>query len=119
MEHFVYQWLWNCTKDHLHPDQCGGIKGSSTTYALVKMLHDWFSATDTPFTIVDIVLIDYQKAFDHINHNIILHKLAAKNVPSFLINWVAAFLQNRQQRVNMGLTVSPWLEIKGGFIFWS
>jgi hypothetical protein len=114
MEHFVYKWLWDCVKDHLHPDQFGGIKGSSTNYALIRMLHDWFNSTDKLSTLVDVVLIDYQKAYDHLNHSLILQKLAKMDVPPFLANWIAAFLQNRQQRVKMGLIVSPWLEIRGG-----
>ena len=114
MEHFVYQWLWDCIKDQIDPSQFGARKGCSTVYALIKLLHEWFSATDKLKTVVDIVLIDYAKAFDHLNHNIIISKLQNMEVPQFLVNWVSSFLHDRYQRVKIGNITSPWLHINGG-----
>ena len=114
LEHFVFVWLWECVKDQIHPIQYGGRKGSSPVYALIKMLHDWYSGTDKPSTLVDIVLIDYQKAFDRINHNIVLQKLEIMGVPQFLLNWVTAFLHDRKQRVKISNICSPWVTVNGG-----
>ena len=114
MEHFIYKWLWDCVKDKIDPCQFGGKKGSSTVYALIKLLHEWFTATDKLQTIVDVILIDYAKAFDHLNHYIIIQKLTDMNVPPILTQWVTAFLTDRQQRVKIGPTTSTWLHINGG-----
>ena len=92
VEHFICEWLWECIEDHIDPQQYGGKKGSSTVYALIQLLHEWYTATDTLKTIVD-----FAKAFDHINHNIIVNKLISMNVPPIITNWIAAFLHNRKQ----------------------
>ena len=78
------------------------------------MLHDWFDGTDIPSELVDIVLIDFQKAFDYLNHNIIVQKCRDMGVPDFLVDWVSAFLADRCQRVKIGETYSSWATINGG-----
>ena len=42
--------------------------GTSTTNALVEMIHHWCEATDRCGTYVRIVLLDFAKAFYLINH---------------------------------------------------
>ncbi len=44
-------------------------------YALLIMLHEWSQEQINNPLLLMLFLIDYQKAFDHINHNIVLHKL--------------------------------------------
>ncbi len=39
-----------------------GIPGTSTTDALVKMVHKWYEATDQPGSYARTVMIDYNKA---------------------------------------------------------
>ncbi len=39
------------------------------------MLHEWFIDTSALKTAIDIVLIDFAKAYDHLHHNIIVKKL--------------------------------------------
>ncbi|XP_078357466.1 uncharacterized protein LOC144642376 [Oculina patagonica] len=46
------------------PGQFGFIPGSSTTFALISMLHHWLCATDGNGSTVRTVLLDYRKAFD-------------------------------------------------------
>ena len=59
----------------------GGGVGTSTTDALVEMIHHWCEATYRCGTYVRIVLIDFAKAFDLINHEKLLVKLKANDVP--------------------------------------
>lgn len=90
------------------------VKTSSTKHALVHLIHQWLAATETPRTVVRSCLIDFSKAFDKIEHNILLHKLHLLNVPPILLNWCANFLQNRQQRVKLAYLVSSWKPIHAG-----
>ncbi len=47
-------------------------------------MHKCFSKTDKLQTTVDIVLIDYAKAFDHLDHNLIIQKIENMGVPKIL-----------------------------------
>ena len=63
--------------------------------ALVEMLHKWYKATDEPGTSVRVLFLDYSKAFDLINHDILINKLVAMNLPAHIVRWMAAFLLDR------------------------
>ena len=66
----------------VNPKQFGGLADTSTTDALVEMTHKWYEATDTRNTYVRIVLPDFSKAFDLINHNILIEKLQVFGISS-------------------------------------
>lgn len=114
LEDFVYAWLWDCIKDKLDPNQFGGVKGSSPVYALIKLLHDAYMTTDNLLNTFEIVMVDFAKAFDHINHRIVLNKLEDMGVPPILLRWIHSFLFNRQQRVKIGNLTSTWCYLNGG-----
>ena len=59
-------------------------------------------------------MIDFAKAFDHINHSIVLRKLKEMGVPIILLQWIHAFLYHRQQRVKIGSHISDWCFLNGG-----
>ena len=61
-----------------------------------------------------IGLLDFAKAFDLINHEKLLVKLQANDVPPHILRWMASFLQNRTQQVKIGKTVSSVGYPKGG-----
>ncbi len=61
---------------------------------------------DEPNNVIRIFLLDFAKAFDHIDHNILLRKLSSMDVPQAIINWIANFLTEREQRVKLGLCTS-------------
>ena len=53
----------------------GAIPNSSTTMALISMLHSWSLGTDRNGATVRTLLLDYRKAFDFIDHSILVRKL--------------------------------------------
>lgn len=112
LESIVGEWLWDILRPHIRNDQYGAVKGSSTTHALVDMLHHWYEAAERGKS-TRILLLDYSKAFDLVDHNIIIAKLASYSVPDILLRWVGSFLQNRSQRVRIGQEVSDWLHTNG------
>ena len=57
----------------------GVIPKSSTAQALISMLHHWTLATDGNGNTVRTILVDYRKAFDFIDHNILIIKLSYVN----------------------------------------
>jgi hypothetical protein len=112
MEGFVCQCLLEASHDKIKKDQYGGLPGSSTTMALIEMLHDWYTWTDNPENYIRVVLIDFQKAFDCINHHILLQKLKDTNLPLFIIDWITSFLSCRKQRIKIGNTIQVGFRLK-------
>jgi len=84
------------------PRQFGTVPGSSTTEALVSMTYAWYSATDGKGTSVRVILFDFKKAFDLIDHRILVRKLGTYNIPDAVISWINDFLTSRKQRIKLG-----------------
>ncbi len=112
LESIIGEWLWDVEKPHIHANQYGAVKGSSTCHALVDMLHNWHICADNCQT-SRVLLLDYSKAFDLVDHNIIIANLAAYGVPDILLRWVGSFLGDRRQRTRIGQEVSDWLHLNG------
>ena len=85
----------------IDPNQYGGIPRSSTLYALISMVHNWSQATDATGAAVRVVLFDYRKAFDLIDHNLLARKIEALDMPRWVRVWVLDFLSDRKQRVKL------------------
>ena len=77
----VEQHLKSAVLEKVDPRQFGTIPGSSTTEALISMTHTWYSATDGNGATVRAVLFDFKKAFDLIDHGILVQKLHLFNIP--------------------------------------
>ena len=84
------------------PRQFGTVPGSSTTEALISMTHAWYSATDGNGASVRVILFDFKKDFDLIDHGILVRKLGTCNIPDAVISWITNFLTSRKQRVKLG-----------------
>ena len=70
--------------------------------------------TDSPGSVIQACMIDFSKAFDRIDHSILVRKLQLLNVHHFLINWCADFLRDRYLRVKLGSFKSSWKLIHAG-----
>jgi len=94
--------------------QFGCLAGRSTLHALVSALHLWTTSLDTGQA-VRTVFVDFSKAFDLVDHNILLKKLYQKSVPKLLCEWFKSFLSQRRQRVRVpGFPCSQWLFLNRG-----
>ena len=87
--------------DCMNPNQFGFIPDSCTAFALISRLHHWFEATDETSARVRATLLDYKKAFDLVDHNLLTAKLYNLGVRLTVVNWVADFLRDRYQRVEL------------------
>lgn len=100
-ESIVLKWIDPIMSPQLDRKQFGSIQGTCTTDMLVEMIHTWYKETDTPGCLIRILLLDYSKAFDLINHELLIEKLINFNIPDHLVRWMAAFLLDRQHRVRI------------------
>ena len=83
------------------PRQFGIVPGSGTSEALVSMIHAWNSATDGNEATMRVVLFDFKKAFDLIDHRKV-EKLCLYDFSDPVISWIIDFLTLCKQRVKLG-----------------
>jgi len=77
------------------------------------MMHHWYKAVDDGQSI-QAVFIAFAKAFDHVDHNILIARLAEFGLPVVIIQWTCSFLRHRHQRVKIREVMSDWLVVLGG-----
>ena len=86
-------------KNNLYsPAQYGFRSGRSCCTQLLEVVNDWSSAIDS-FKPVDVVYLDYRKAFDSVPHQRLLVKLEAYGIQGQVLSWIKHFLLDRFQRV--------------------
>ena len=96
-------------------NQFGAFPKSSTTHALISMVHSWAKHTDGTGSTVKVVLFDYRKAFDLIDHTLLAGKLLALDVPVGVSFWIIYFLIDHTQRVKLGEdSLSEWRNVPAG-----
>ena len=78
------------------------------------MVHNWLSHLDSPGQYLRVCFLDFSKAFDHINHNVLINKLIELGVRRSLIPWIINFLSNRRQCIRLSELTSNWMPITAG-----
>lgn len=92
----------------------GFIPGRNTMDAIVQVIQDWSKAKDMNKNVLS-VFFDFSKAFDLVDHELLLIKLQ-QYLPPWLISWIATYLQDRKQRVILGNTQTEWKKVEAGVI---
>ena len=114
VEYFPVKFMYEDITNSLDHNQFGGIRGSSTDMALLSIVNEISKSTDNSSTVVRMLLCDFSKAFDLVDHNILIDKLNNMGTHESLTRWAANFLHNRKQRVKIGSNVSGVLSMKAG-----
>jgi hypothetical protein len=96
-KNFTAQLTFMC-KSIISPHQHGFVKARSTASNLLE----FSSRVSLGFRKkmqTDVVYTDFSKAFDSVNHNLLIHKLNLIGFPQKLLLWISDYLTNRSQRV--------------------
>ena len=114
-ETLVYKRLENYLVRHeiLCSNQYGFRKGRSTSLAILDMVDKISNAIDNKDYSIG-VFVDLSKAFDTLNHKILLNKLAHYGIRGTTLTWFTSYLQNRLQYVNIDGYKSVMLPITCG-----
>ena len=91
----------------------GFRKGHSTEQCLIKMLETWRKAIDDK-KYAGAILTDLSKAFDCLNHNLLIAKLHAYGFDDSSLNFIRSYLKERKQRIKVGQSYSTWNELQWG-----
>ena len=91
------------TNGLLYADQHGFSPGKSCATALSEAVCLWNKILDrrtSPTPRIDLVSVDYSRAFDSISHIVLLEKLhRTYGFRGPLLNWISSFISNRTQRI--------------------
>ena len=114
-EFVVAEYLRPSILKKIGDNQFGAIPKSSTTHALISLVHSWAKHKDGTGSTVRVVLFDYRKAFDLIDHALLAGKLLALDIPVGVSFWIIDFLIDRTQRVKLGEdSLSEWRNVPAG-----
>ena len=104
--------------EHLRPTthQHGFRARHSTVTALNEISEDiaaGFNAKKPPKRTI-LVALDLSKAFDMVNHDILLSRAADTSLPGYLLRWLSTYLQGRQAQTSFRNTISSFRITRSG-----
>jgi hypothetical protein len=114
-EKAIYNQLYKymCTNNLLHPSQYGFRRAHSTEFAALEIVDRIGKELDSRKTPIAIFL-DLSKAFDTLNHDILITKLQYYGLEDRTIQWFKSYLTNRKQALKFNNELSDWQEINTG-----
>ena len=104
----------NFCKDRIHDTPHGFLPSKSCSTQLLLFSHDILLGLNS-CELIDIVYFDFAKAFDSVNHDIILYKLKHQfGIDGLMLKIIKEYLKNRKQRVVINGELSSPLPVKSG-----
>ena len=94
-------------------NQHGFTKKKSPVTNLVEALNIWSEATSHGLP-VDVIYLDFEKAFDKVPHQRLLLQLERYGIRGQILNWIKDYLSNRHQRVRVNGVLSTSSPVLSG-----
>ena len=94
LEGFIAKIILSDIRGNIDERQYGNLKGSSTSHYLIYLLDEVLKGLDQPDTIASLVLVDFRKAFDYVDHTTAITDLIEMGCRSSLIPFVMDFLHS-------------------------
>ena len=112
-ERILQTQLLSYMEKFLSPALCGYRKGFNTQMALIRMIEKMKESLDKK-GLAAAVLMDLSKAFDTINHELLIAKLHSYGFDKSALEIIWSYLNNRLQRTKINASFSSWTEILQG-----
>ena len=115
LEQFVRDAVVSHMEDNgLYSDcQHGFRKGRSCVTQLLEVMDDFTRLLDDG-NAIDVLYLDFQKAFDTVPHKRLLYKLKSYGISGNLRGWITDFLSDRTQVVRVGSSYSLESKVTSG-----
>ena len=97
----------------INSSQHGFLKARSCLTNLLCFLEEITKWVDDGSP-VDVIYLDFQKAFDKVPHQRLILKLKSHGMGNSIVNWIEQWLTDRRQRVVVDGEVSSWKSVLSG-----
>ncbi|CAM5108174.1 unnamed protein product [Natator depressus] len=95
--------------------QHGFIKGKSCLTNLIAFYDEIPGSVDEGKA-VDVLFLDFSKAFDTVSHSILVNKLKKYGLDEWTIRWIESWLDHLAQRVVINGSMSSWQAVSSGVL---
>ena len=115
LEKHIYKHLhtYLCNNNFFHENQSGFRRNHSCHTALVHLVDNLLlNINKNEFT--GILFVDFAKAFDVIDHSLLLRKLEVYRLPPMFLKLMSSFLSNRRQLVSVKNSFSNFQQVNYG-----
>ena len=115
LERIAHTQLYSYIEKHnvLNKCQAGFRRGYSTGTCLVDLLEDIYQGVDGG-DVSGVLFLDLKKAFDTVNHDILINKLHKYGIRWSAQSWTRSYLSGRSQVTRVGATRSAPLPVMCG-----
>ena len=115
MEHIIARNIMQHAEKNniLYPLQHGFRKGRSCETQLIEFVDD-ISKNLQEGHQSDILIMDFAKAFDKVNHSLLIHKLEYYGIDQKTTKWIQNWLEDRQQTVVLDGVSSEAVSVDSG-----
>ena len=100
-------------EEHLSQYLCGYRKGFNAQHALIALIEKWKESLNNK-GYAGAIFMDLSKAFDTINHQLLVAKLYAYGFEKGALTLILNYLSNRWQRTKINTSFSSWSELLHG-----
>jgi hypothetical protein len=97
----------------INKSQHGFLHGRSCVTQLLATLHHIGQLLDSNVQ-TDVLFSDFAKAFDSVDHTILLNKLKSYGISGNMYNWFTDYLRGRTRRVVVDGATSEWSQVTSG-----
>ena len=116
MEIIIYDQIYDYLQANslLSKHQFGFHQLHSTTSALLDSTNSWYVNMDRKLFNFLVVLFDLKKAFDTVNHDILLRKLELYGITGNALSMIQSYLSDRRQKCQLDNVMSSEKDVKCG-----